>query len=110
MGPGAPQATKLRRGGTWVRRGGKWGEAIVAHREERASPQAALGRAGAQGPGGVGQDRGPENSESRPIPGLLPLLCPVPSPSMTQVLCWRPQTQAYKQMQGPCAGRVDIVF
>jgi len=65
-------------------------------------PQAAFGRARAQGPGGVGQDGGPENSESRPPPGLLPLLCPVPGPSMAQALCWRPQTQACKQMRGPC--------
>ena len=61
-------------------------------------PQAALGRAEAQGPG-VGQDGGPENSEQASPRSASSLLCP--EPSMTQALCWRPQAQACKQMRGP---------
>ena len=60
--------------------------------------QVALGRAGAQGPGRVRQDGGPENSESRPPQVCFLFFCLVMSPSMTQVLCWRLQTQACKQM------------
>lgn len=74
-------------------------------------PQVALGRAGAQGPGGVRQDGGPENSESRPPPGLLPLLlsCHEPFHDPGAVLeAADTGVQANARPLG--AGRVDLVI
>lgn len=102
------QATKLRRGGTGSGKEGGSGRGYRCLQRGACITTGGPWQGRGSGPGGVGQDRGPENSESRPILGLLPLLsCPEPFHD-TGVLCWRPQTQAYKQMQGPCAGRVTL--
>ena len=72
-------------------------------------PQVALGRAGAQGPGGVRQDGGPENSESRPPPGCFLFFCHEPFSDPGAVLeAADTGMQANARLLG--AGRADLVI
>lgn len=102
MGPGASQAAKLRGGRDVGQVRGEvgrgcpcpWRGVCITHRWPLAGP-------GLRAQGESGRTVALRIQKAGLPQVCFLFFCLVMSPSMTQVLCWRLQTQACKQMQGP---------